>query len=213
MSPIDPVRPMNSDATATSVGPAPARWHLMLDLETLGKAPDSVVLQIGAILFSAQVESEGWMSYGSTLEIGSQIAAGRTVDPDTHRFWLGEIAKNKRCEAIFCGSVSHAAITGGFIRHCEAWDSQWGITSVWCKGTDFDLPILRHLIAHCGIAGLAEPWPHHAVRDFRTLAAVLDPKKQLCQPQQNKHFADADALHQAQWLCRIADDYPAFSIL
>lgn len=63
--------------------------HIMIDVETLGTRPGSVVTNIGVCAFD--IEADGWADPG--LEIGlnpqEQIDLGFKVDWDTIRWWMG----------------------------------------------------------------------------------------------------------------------------
>ena len=66
--------------------------HLMIDLETLGTAADSVILSVGAVKFdlhSTAIDDHGF--YGS-ISIDSNFDAGRRVSEDTLLWWLKQPA-------------------------------------------------------------------------------------------------------------------------
>ena len=77
--------------------------HVMVDLETLGTTAGSVILSIGAVVFS-QREGLG-ATYDRVISERSCLAAGLTTDPATITWWNGlpndaqETLKLARCDA------------------------------------------------------------------------------------------------------------------
>lgn len=61
--------------------------HVMLDIETLGQGPDSVITSIAAVQFDIETSK-----IGNTIRIDvnleSNLELGRKVDPSTLRWWL-----------------------------------------------------------------------------------------------------------------------------
>jgi inhibitor of KinA sporulation pathway (predicted exonuclease) len=70
---------------------------------------------------------------------------------------------------------------------------------LWCKGTDFDVPILNNV---CKQYGIIPTWKYSAVRDFRT-AKKLFPHIEADPFVGAPHNALDDAINQALHLRKI----------
>lgn len=148
-----------------------SKVNVMVDLETLGTAPNSVLLSIGAVMF----DSMGAFladDYKFYTEVAlEQQMQNHVIDLNTIRFWNDEAAKSG-VAAPYRGTVAIPNALNAF--------NEWlvKISSgtvdnlvVWANGTDFDIPILRYNLEGCGLNVL---WKYNAVRDCRTLFKLAD---------------------------------------
>lgn len=71
--------------------------NIMLDLETLGTCPGSVILQIGAVRSNNGLER--------TITIDSCLRAGLTVDGDTIGWWLRQSEAARRASLACALSI------------------------------------------------------------------------------------------------------------
>lgn len=139
---------------------------ISLDIETLSTHKNAVVASIGA----CRVTPEGLVEHTESdfyirLDLQSQIDAGRHVDADTLRFWMGQ---DRETQA--------ATFVGPKAAPCEALNAlrQWILAQdhdgVWTKGPAFDGAILESLAEQFN----AEPaWHFRQHRDIRTLESVI----------------------------------------
>ena len=140
--------------------------ELMVDIETMGKAPDGAIVAIGAVPFSLSpghrelAPRSKWLSMRITLE--SNVAAGRVMDPSTVEWWIRQekaaqeaLLRNERYD-------DHDEVREDFIRRVE----KLGCERVWAKPPSFDVTMLRDFFGPV--------WPFHyaAERDLRSLIAV-----------------------------------------
>jgi DNA polymerase III epsilon subunit-like protein len=141
---------------------------VMLDLETLGLRPGSVILSIGAIAFDPEaytLDREGAF-YEKVLR-KPQEAAGLRVDPDTVAWWAKQ---NKAAyEAATVGAKSPEAV---FLAFSE-WYKLIGATEIWACGANFDIPLLDEAMQ---AFGLRAPWHYQAPRDVRTVCDLAGGK-------------------------------------
>lgn len=137
--------------------------HVMIDLETLGVTPGSVILSIGAVTFS--VNDPPGIQLALEIDAADAQRAGLTIDAATVAWWLGQ------------GEAARLAVTRGdrlplsdALRTLEAWLGARrigdGSLRVWAHGPSFDLAILA---AAYRIVGLPTPWRYQEERDTRTL--------------------------------------------
>ena len=61
--------------------------HSMIDLETLGTQPDSVIISLGIIKFDPYTDAEPYEGNYLKLDIEEQNTLGRQVDEDTLAWW------------------------------------------------------------------------------------------------------------------------------
>src|SRR4051812_37876973 len=79
---------MSMDGLAISAGPKPAPHpHIMVDLETMGTAPGSAIVSLGAVAFDPVAGTLGEEFY-RVVSLRSCQRAGLSLDPDTIVWWL-----------------------------------------------------------------------------------------------------------------------------
>lgn len=135
---------------------------LMIDIETLGTAPGSVILSIGAVAFDA-VTGEFGEEFYAAIDPQSAVAAGLTMDVSTLKWWMMQSEEARR--AAFAGErmiVETLSEFGDYVRRIDA-------TRVWAKPPSFDLVLLE---AAFRSAGISIPWHYRTPRDVRTLLDI-----------------------------------------
>lgn len=167
---------------------------VMVDLETVGTAPGSGIISIGAVAFEAGMNELDWRLFEvPVISTASCRQAGLTSDPDTVLWWEKQEPDAKQ--------VFEAAKTGG--AHIA-----WALTELitffptdvrlWGNGADFD-----NVLLNCAFkaVGLQTPWKYSASRCYRTLKReILIPEPKF---KGTRHNALADALHQTRHLQQI----------
>lgn len=168
---------------------APDETHCMIDLETLGTRPGSVILQIGAVRFKpcADPGTEIQDQRKWTLHIENQRRYGFTIDGETIAWWMRQ---SDDARALF--AERDVCPLKDALEDLSAFATGLGI---WSHGASFDIPMLEEAYKRYG---LRAPWHHKAVRDTRTLFWLQEPK---WPNNQNKHDALADAMCQALAVC------------
>jgi len=160
--------------------------HLMLDIETLGTNPDTIILTIGAQGFDPHSELFTEHTYYKRLDIDSQ--SNRTVDDDTLAWW-GKQSKDAQEEAMGDGkdriSIKDALEELGKLI--------WKHDIIWCNGASFDFPILDNAFIQ---NDLAVPWQYWNTRDTRTVYSLVPGLPKLG----NNHNALADCVNQIDLL-------------
>jgi exodeoxyribonuclease VIII len=174
--------------------------HLMLDLETLGQRPGSVILSIGAVFFN---ESGIKGRFYRAIILESSLKAGLTIDAPTLEWWTTKHpqALKELMNTPTKVPLRHALDDlDSFVRlRAGVWDK----ILVWGNGAAFDLALLNAAYAACG---LNAPWRHWNERCFRTLLALANngAKPNLG----NSHHALADAVNQAEITMRLLATLP-----
>ena len=167
--------------------------HIMIDLETLGTRPGSVILTIGAVRVDPTGKQADQYSPSEILDHAfyrrikrdSCVALGLTDHADTLAWWGKQspetqheafdaepryaIAKVMHDFAAWCGEKFHA----------------------WSHGASFDIALCEDIFHRLNIC---PPWNFWNIRDTRTLYAFTGEKPAR---DHNHHHAIHDAIAQA----------------
>ncbi|MBB2819033.1 UNVERIFIED_ORG: hypothetical protein GGD59_002278 [Rhizobium esperanzae] len=137
---------------------------LMIDIETLGTSPGSVILSIGATTFDAETGEFG-EEYYAAIDPQSAVDAGLTMDVSTLKWWM-EQSEGARVAAFAGERLLGWALGefGDYVRRVDA-------TRVWAKPPSFDLVLLESAFRVCHIP---IPWHYKTPRDCRTLFDITN---------------------------------------
>jgi hypothetical protein len=182
---------------------------VMIDLETLGTAPGSVILSIGAVAFAEDVPEAEWRRFSTApIAVSSCHAIGLTTDAATVEWWKRQDPEARklveRAEAGGPGAMHIVEALQGF----AMWMAQLPCAyaaypaavgpqklAVWGNGSDFDNVLLGVAYAR---AAVTQPWRYSSNRCFRTMKMQVPAMEPLRQG--THHNALDDALHQTRWL-------------
>lgn len=172
--------------------------HLMIDFETLGTAPSSACISLGAVAFNNQgIVAEKHF----TLNLKSQLRAGRTIDADTIIWWMQQEGAAKKQFLESRGGLSvaqflielEAFIDGSLAKVSEKRDE----LKPWGNGANFDISILEDFFRrHHENGNDAIPWKFWNVWCYRTTSHLYGTKDALPRRQGTYHNALDDARHQ-----------------
>lgn len=168
---------------------------VMIDLETLGTRPGSVILSVGAAAFGAS----GVMStFHAVVWTQSCLDAGLTTDEATIVWWKTQSLDAARTWLDAADEKTSASI-GKILRDFDDWIfglcGNYSVIRPWGNGAAFDLPILAEAYRRCGFG--AAPWKHYNERCYRTLKN-LRPDVTAPERAGTHHHALDDAVHQAK---------------
>ena len=107
--------------------------HVMVDIETLGTAPGSVIVSIGACRFNER--EIGSDRFYRPIDVMDSLMAGLTTDPATVGWWR---MQDKDARAALVPGRPLRETLLDFMKYVQAVDD----THVWAKGPDFDLVLL-----------------------------------------------------------------------
>lgn len=137
----------------------PMKTRIMLDLETLGNKPGSVIVAIGAVKFS---DGEITSSFYERVDPESCVATGLRMDSATVMWWLRQ-ADEVRLEITRPGKEL-LEVLSAFALWIGSDDAE-----VWGNGAAFDNVILA---AAYDSTGLERPWKFWNDRCYRTLKSL-----------------------------------------
>lgn len=160
----------------------------MLDMETLGRSHDAVILSIGLVEFDLCGATHGTELY---LELHTASQDRNTIEIDTVKWWVDQLKLGNKIPwdgttPPYWACMEIERVLGE------------GTYELWANGTDFDIPKLEHLFKS---NGCPIPWKYNQVRDLRTLAKLFPEIDWPENPQ--KHNALQDAICQADHAARL----------
>lgn len=168
------------------------KTNIMLDLETWGTKPGSVITSIGAVVFNDEAVTD---HFYARICPKSAMGAGLSVDADTILWWMRQ---SDAARAEFSLSASHIETAlADFFRWCLSGrgDSE---PVLWGNGATFDNSLLRAAYEACGIVA---PWGAFSDRCYRT-AKSYRPDIKMARTGTHHNALD-DARSQAEHLIRI----------
>lgn len=138
--------------------------HLMLDLETLGTCPGSVVTQVALLEFDPFSPLE----FGRSMQIWLNITdqKGLVIDSSTLHWWTQQnpaaIRRLIRPDKEGLTALQMYDVMHEFYRDLP----EGAMTPIWAHGGAFDTPLLEVVYRN---KGFSPPWHYRAIRDTRTL--------------------------------------------
>lgn len=190
-------QPELSDAEnmTLTLQPGPA---VVLDIETYGRKPNSIILSIGAvgIDFRTHVVTQGMHVNMDPEECEFY---GLEREPETVRWWNNSSPEARKRTFDPTTRVDLKVALQQLTDYIYARCGKGRTYEVYSCGTDFDISILCN--AYLAV-GMTVPWPFWAVRDFRTLREWFP---MVAAPVKNKVVHDAleDATYEAHHLLAI----------
>jgi hypothetical protein len=161
--------------------------ELMLDIETLGNTPGSIVFEVGAVLFDEKGVLDTFHAF---MPVAASAHRGFTIALPT----LSWRADNGRSlNDIITMSGLEGSINDTMLRLAKFMD---GVEQFWSKG-NFDYPLMARYFDSCN---LNTPWKYGQVRELRTMLSefgIVTPKADI------SHNALEDALQQVELLLKM----------
>lgn len=160
----------------------------MLDLETFGTAPGSVIRSVGAVLFDPNSDRTGAEFY-LNIEHDSCLKRGLTVDAATEAWWRRQSRAAQ--DALLVDPKPLPEVVDEF----AAWFRKSGGVFLWSQGANFDEVLWGYAIRS---VGYKPPWKFSDARDTRTAYDLAGLNTYSIQRKGTYHNALDDAKHQAR---------------
>lgn len=160
---------------------------IMIDLETLGRAPRAVFTQVGWCVFD-RTASEIHKSGCIFVDPRSAQREGLELDADTVIWWLRQ---DKAAQEVMTRDGSSLEFALSDLHNVFAAHFNSG-SLLWANSPSFDLAILENALK---AVRLNKPWQYWQERDFRTFVSVTEAPK--VRPAV-AHRAEDDAVAQAR---------------
>lgn len=175
-------------------------YSVMIDIETLGITPDTVVLTVGMVKFDPTSLDEPFDGVHIKINPKEQKETGRVINRETLEWWSKQDPEVRDAAFSPEGQSSVKKALEQIQEYFKVLDSQDHnqgsiyIRDVWGQGYGFDMTILNSLFR---AFGMEAPWKFYQERDSRTWFDLMpgDPR-----PKEGKlqlHNALSDAYYQA----------------
>lgn len=172
--------------------------HVMIDTETLGKTPGSVVRSVAAVEFDPQTGETGRQKVWK-IDLADSIRYGFKVEASTLKWWMMQSDEARR-EFVEGAETPLEDFLEDFMQFIAATDEGNDFT-LWCLQLDFDVAMLRSMyswynlnVYRCDEEVL--PWNFRKVRDVRPYMDALDSAGLLPPKVADRHTPLADCLAQ-----------------
>lgn len=173
------------------------KTRIMLDLETLGTAPGSAILAIGAVKFGGgQIVGE----FYKRINLQSCVAAGLIIDTSTLLWWMQQPDEARLEVFARQDAVGHLSevlnlFEGWMYEHTQEPPD----LELWGNGASFDNTLLAEAYRAC--LGIEPSWAHRKSMCYRTIKNLY-PEIQI-ERTGTHHNALDDARSQALHLMRM----------
>ncbi len=177
------------------------KTRIMLDLETLGTRPGSVILSIGAVKFDHE---KVYDDFHIGINIQSCLDAGMTVNGDTLMWWMHPDRNEARAQWVdpAFDKFDLGSALSQFTMWMKTAPNGWipvdgPEVELWGNGSSFDNSILG---AAYDALGFEAPWQRdRANRCYRTMKSMY-PNTRMEKREGTHHNAVDDARSQAHHL-------------
>ncbi len=151
--------------------------NFMLDLETFGKNPDSAFITLAIVQFPINLDLIGMIEKGNfsamrSLSLDIVPHRDATYDFSTIQWWLkqSQAARDSVCNS---NGISESEVIEKLDQFMSVSLSEKPLAkknrTVWSRGIDFDLPILKSAYLRAGMTSDEMPWNFWNSRDQRTV--------------------------------------------
>lgn len=172
--------------------------HVMIDTETLGRTPGSVVRSVAAVEFDPQTGETGRKKVWK-IDLTDSMRYGFKVEASTLKWWMMQSDEARR-EFVEGAETPLEDFLEDFMQFIAATDEGNDFT-LWCLQLDFDVAMLRSMyswynlnVHECDEEVL--PWNFRKVRDVRPYMDALDSEGLLPPKVADRHTPLADCLAQ-----------------
>lgn len=159
----------------------------MIDIETLGTDPDSVILTVGAVKFDPYTLREPAQKTNWKLDADEQFGLGRQASESTLEWWAKQDPEIQARAFSEEGRITIDRFFAEFNKYVM------GVKNIWCQGPQFDMVMIEDLYRQ---KKHHTSWKYWQVNDSRTIFNMMpaDPRKAI---QVEAHDAAEDAYWQA----------------
>ncbi len=138
--------------------------NVMLDIETLGVTPGSIVLSIGAVEFDES-------NLGDVFHMGiswqDSVKQGMHVDASTAMWWIGQ---DQAAQQALMNITTNALGLKEVLTKFAGAFKDWKNKRLWCNGAAFDISIMS--AAHKKV-DMIVPWRYSNEMDMRTIKGCI----------------------------------------
>lgn len=163
--------------------------HVMVDIETMGKSSNSVILSIGAVRFGLE-NGEIFKKFYTVVDIQSCLDLGLEVEGDTIEWWLRQ---DDDVRAAYVNSKQiHVTHVLQYLTEFITKDDY-----VWGNSASFDLGILANAFKKTGVV---IPWDYKKEMCYRTVMNLAGSLSVNIEFEGTRHDPVNDCEHQIKKL-------------
>lgn len=169
--------------------------NIMLDIETLGDTPGSIVTSIGAVRFNIETGDIG-EKFHQFIPLSDSINSGFTITAKTMLLWLKQSTDSLKylTDGLESANDSLIYVLENFANFVTKDDI------IWAKSPRFDCGILGYVYTKIGYD---IPWDFRNERDVRTLSAKCPQVEKNWKFVGTKHDALSDCYNQIGYCSEI----------
>lgn len=167
--------------------------HVMVDLETLGTAPGSVIWSIGAAKFDPMTDMLD-DTFHVVVDVRDAVGRGLTINADTMLWWMDASRTEAREQLL---QPATAVDTFSALHGFAEWYGQDSLPT-WGNGATFDNVLLRTAMERVGVECPWRFWDDRCYRTFKALAPAVKLERLG-----THHNALSDAISQARHMQNI----------
>lgn len=165
--------------------------HMMIDIETLGSRPGSVIASIGAVAFDPVAGTIEEGGFQVCVDIADAQRRGLRIDAATIGWWFKQSPEAR----AGLTATEPLLLDHALIELALYWRNK-GAVHPWSHGAGFDIVLLDSAYFACG---MDSPWQYNRVMDCRTVYTLAGVKpKDFFEPGATAHNALDDARAQAR---------------
>lgn len=170
--------------------------NFMVDIETLGTSPFSIILSIGVVAFDVKTGEIGNQFY-RTIDVASSKEVGLTLDQSTVDWWANQDKSVRDMLTKDTIPVGHA------LEDLTNWLNmqvgEQGDKFMWGNSARFDLGLLENAYSKCM---LPYPWNFYNERCCRTIVSLNPKVKEEMGKPKGAHHPIVDCLHQIEYVVK-----------
>jgi exodeoxyribonuclease VIII len=136
--------------------------QIMIDIETLGTTPDSVILSIGAVKFS--FDDDDIETFKQNIDPRSCKKYGLVTQKDTIQFWADQPIEVQKSVMSNQSDIEYAL--AGLNNFIGGYNSK---NRIWANGVAFDISMLEWSYR---VVGIPCPWRYFQIMDVRTIISL-----------------------------------------
>lgn len=168
--------------------------ELMLDIETLGVRPRSIIVSIGAVVFQRHGAVLAHEFYANVEARTQASEYGLTTDESTLAFW--NKPENQTARKRLEKNPKPIRLPDA-LEKLSKFYREHRCERIWSHGAPFDVVLVEEAMRACNWHDSKIPWRFHDVRDTRTLFELVFKLPERDLKKYPKHEAVADAKYQA----------------
>lgn len=176
--------------------------HVMIDTETLGRTPGSVIRSVAAVEFDPETGETGRQKVWK-IDLTDSIRYGFKVEASTLKWWLVQSEEARR-DFVDGPETLLQDFMEDFVDFLALVNDGDDFT-LWCLQLDFDVALLRSYYSwyNLNVHGCDErvlPWNFRKVRDVRPYMDALSAAELLPPKVADRHTPMGDCLAQVNYV-------------